>query len=164
MGNSSSSSSASGADGRLKVDERISLAIDPDTVWAVVAPFDAIAHWHPAAERSPADRGNEPGSVRQVALVGGDARLVETLISHSDAQRTYTYTLADNSPVPVSDYRSTLTVKPAGRGTEIVWQGDFRRRDTGPDPAPGADDAAAVEAVRGIYRSGLDGIAGKVGG
>ena len=79
-------------------------------------------------------------------------------------RRDYTYhitPLPSNKPtLPVSHYRSTISVKAAPDGKSLVtWQGSFERADTSAHPAAGMDDAAAVKAVKGVYQAGFDGLA-----
>eukprot|EP01036_Dinobryon_divergens_P009350 gene9350-12506_t len=98
---------------RQKVTEKISIDAPADAVWARIKNFDALKDWHPAVASSPADKGNEEGSVRQVTLKGGGS-LTETLESWNDAQKKYSYRLKDGSALPVTNYTSTITVTADG--------------------------------------------------
>ena len=56
-----------------------------------------------------------------------------------------------SSPLPVSDYASTIKVLPKGSGSLIVWTGNYRSK--------GASDADAKNTIDGIYKAGVDAIA-----
>ena len=105
-------------------------------------------------EASPADKGNSEGSVRSLKLKGGGA-LVETLESHNEAQKKYSYRAKDGGALPVTNYTSTITVSAAGSGAVVEWRGAFYRGHPNNDPPPDQNDDAAVAAVTGVYRSGL---------
>ncbi len=93
------------------------IAIDApaDKVWAIIANFDALKDWHPAVAESPASKGNEEGSVRELKLKGGGA-LTETLESHDAAKMKYSYRAKDGGALPVTNYTSTISVKAEGKG------------------------------------------------
>jgi hypothetical protein len=90
---------------------------------------------------------NQIGAVRQLGLrEGGTAR--EQLVAHDPKTRTFSYTIVQ-SGLPVTGYRSTLSVKPGPNGGSLVeWKGDF-------DAKAGTDAAVAEKIVKGIYDRGL---------
>jgi carbon monoxide dehydrogenase subunit G len=140
---------------RQKVIEKINVDAPAAAVWDKVKAFDALAQWHPAVAASPADKGNQVGSVRTIALKGG-GELVETLESYSDEQRRYTYRAKDGGALPVSNYTSTIQVSPDGDNKSVVeWRGAFYRAFPGNDPPADKNDEAAVKAVTGVYQAGL---------
>jgi carbon monoxide dehydrogenase subunit G len=140
---------------RQKVTESITINAAPQKVWDVVKDFDALAKWHPAVASSPATKGNEVGSVRTITLKDG-AKIVETLEDYSAEKMTYKYRAADGGALPVTNYSSTLSVKPADGGKTLVeWRGAFYRAYPNNNPPPGQDDEAAVKAITGVYTSGL---------
>lgn len=137
-----------------KVVETVTIDRSPDAVWKQVKDFGDM-RWHPAVEATTADRGNEPGSVRTVSLKGGGS-LMETLERYSDPDRSYSYQLSSEGPLPVSNYRSTLTIHPLDGGrSKVEWGGTFMRADRSSKPAADRDDQAAVQTVTGVYRAGL---------
>ena len=69
---------------RQKVTETIAIDAPADKVWAIVKDFSALKNWHPAVAESPADKGNEEGSVRQIKLKNGGA-LTESLEAYDAA-------------------------------------------------------------------------------
>ena len=115
---------------RQKVIEKITIDAPADKVWAQIKDFDALAKWHPAVAKSPADKGNSEGSVRKLELKGGGA-------------------------LPVTNYTSTITVTPDGGKSTVEWRGAFYRGFPNNDPPPDQNDEAAVKAVTGVYQSGL---------
>ena len=118
---------------------------DPASVWAAIGPFCAIADWHPAIATCATD-GKAPPT-RTLMTREGNARFVELQTARDDARRTYSYTFA-SSPVPVTHYRSTLSVKASGpNGSLVTWRGTY-------SPNAGQADAAA-STLSGIYESGL---------
>lgn len=143
---------------RQKVVEKVEIAKSPDEVWAVVKNFDAIAKWHPAIESSPADKGNEIGSVRILTLKSG-GKITEQLERYDDAGHSYFYRITDVDVkvLPVTNYSATLEVKPGadGKGSVVEWRGAFYRGYPNNDPPPELNDDAAVNAVTKVYQTGL---------
>lgn len=142
---------------RQKVVESIQVDVAPDVAWAQIKDFNGMPSWHPAIESSTATDGNNVGSVRTLVLKGG-AKVVEELEGYSDADHKLSYRMKDPGPVPVNNYTSTLSVKPVegGPGAIIEWRGAFYRAFMNNDPPPEQNDDAAVAAVTGIYKTGLD--------
>lgn len=135
---------------RHTVIEKISIGASPDAVWERMRNFNALSEWHPAVASGPADRGNNVGSVRRLSLHGG-GEIIETLLGHSDAERSYSYRAQDGGALPVGGYVSSLHVRPEGTGRSVVeWRGDFRAIT-----APGRDDAEVVKTISGVYQAGL---------
>lgn len=139
---------------RQKVTETITIDAPADKVWALVHNFDALKDWHPAVEASPADKGNNEGSVRQLKLKGGGA-LTETLESHDEAKMRYSYRAKDGGALPVTNYTSTISVKSDGGKAVVEWRGAFYRGYPNNNPPADQNDEAAVAAVTAVYKSGL---------
>ena len=149
--------SASQAHGptRQKSVERITINAPPSVVWAKLKNFDALKDWHPAVAESPADKGNSVGSVRRLKLKGG-GDLTETLESHDDAKMKYSYRAKDGGALPVSNYTSTISVSGEGNQSVVEWRGAFYRAYQNNDPPPEQNDDAAVKAITGVYKGGLE--------
>jgi len=139
---------------RQKVTEKISINASADAVWARIRNFDALKDWHPAVAESPADKGNNEGSVRQLKLKGGGA-LTETLEAYDDTKKRYSYRAKDGGALPVTNYTSTISVAAEGSGSVVEWRGAFYRGYPNNDPPPDQNDEAAVKAVTGVYQAGL---------
>ena len=141
---------------RLKANETVTLKASPDTVWTKIKDFGQLQGWHPAVESSAVTAGSEVGSVRTLKIKGG-GEVIEKLEAISDADRSMTYTARDGGALPVSKYKSTISVKPAdGGGSTIEWKGVFFRADGSEHPAAGKDDEAATTTIRSVYVDGLN--------
>ena len=139
---------------RQKVVEQISINAPADKVWATIRNFDALKDWHPAVAESPANKGNEEGSVRQLKLKSG-AALIETLEGYDASRMRYNYRAKDGGALPVTNYTSTLSVKADGAKAIVEWRGAFYRAYPNNDPPPDQNDEAAVAAVTSVYKAGL---------
>ena len=140
---------------RQKVTETVTIKAAPDVVWAKIKDYGAMQDWHPAIDKTVADKGSAVGSVRSLTLKGGGT-IVEELESYSDAERKFSYKMKDPGPVPVNNYSSTLSVKTGEGGSSVVeWRGAFYRKFMNNDPPPEQNDEAAVKAITGIYQLGL---------
>lgn len=139
---------------RQKVTEQVTLDAPPAAVWAKIKNFDALKDWHPAVASSPADKGNQEGSVRTLTLKGGGT-LIETLEAYDDAKMRYSYRAKDGGALPVTNYTSTISVRPDGGKSIVEWRGAFYRGYPNNDPPPDQNDEAAVRAITGVYQAGL---------
>jgi carbon monoxide dehydrogenase subunit G len=139
---------------RQKVVEQITIDAPAAVVWGRIKDFDALKDWHPAVAESPADKGNEEGSVRELKLKGGGA-LIETLESWNDSQMKYSYRAKNGGALPVTNYTSTIAVRADGGKSVVEWRGAFYRGYPNNDPPPDQNDEAAVAAVTGVYQAGL---------
>jgi uncharacterized protein YndB with AHSA1/START domain len=134
----------------LDVVKSLDVAAPPAKVWSTVGDFCGIGTWHPAIEKC-ALSTKDGKSLRTLSLKGGGT-IVEAQVSRDDKAMAYTYTILEG-PLPVSDYTSTLAVAPSGSGSTLTWTGSFK--------AKGAPDTVAVDAISGIYESGLKAIGEK---
>ena len=139
---------------RQKVVETVTIEAPAAAVWARIGNFAALKDWHPAVAESPADKGNDEGSVRQLKLKGGGA-LTETLESYDAAKMKYSYRAKDGGALPVTNYTSTLSVRADGNRAVVEWRGAFYRGYPNNDPPPDQNDEAAVAAITGVYQAGL---------
>jgi mxaD protein len=93
--------------------------------------------------------------VRVLTLKDGGT-IKEKLLSFDAAGRYFRYAIVDGV-LPVSGYESTFVVKPMGRDRSmVVWAGRFKRKNPAANPGDLENDKAAVTAVSGVYRAGLD--------
>jgi hypothetical protein len=144
---------------RQKVVETVTINAPVDAVWAKVKDFGGWQNWHPAIASTDITDGNNVGSQRTLHLKGG-GEIHEILEGYDADAKKYNYRMKNPTPVPVSNYTSTIQVKPAdGGGTLVEWRGAFYRGDPNNDPPPELNDDAAIKAVTGIYRAGLDNLA-----
>lgn len=128
----------------LELKRSADIAAPPAKVWQTIGDFCGIGSWHPAIETcTPSETGGM--KVRTLALKGGGT-IKEQQLTRDDKVMSYTYTILE-SPLPVSDYTSTLAVAPDGSGSKVTWSGTFN--------AKGAPASVATDAIQGIYESGL---------
>jgi uncharacterized protein YndB with AHSA1/START domain len=143
---------AAGTACAAEVTQTVTTTASPAKVWGMIGKFDSIATWLPNVASSPADKGDAVGSVRVITLKApGDPTVTEKLTAHHGHSYSYAITQVDPKVLPVTGYKSTISVAKAGAGSVVTWHGSFK-------PAGGADDAGAEKAVTGLYRSGLDNI------
>ena len=74
---------------------------------------------------------------------------------------TYSYKITNDpnnvKTIPVTNYSSTITVTPGpNNGSIVEWRGAFYRGNPLGNPEPEMNDEAAMKAVTGVYRGGLD--------
>jgi len=129
----------------LEVSQSVEVQAPPEQVWDLIGGFCSIAKWHPVVKQCTESQQNG-AAMRKLTTVDG-AVIVEKRVQYSDEGMSYTYVIVD-SPLPVSDYTSTIAVMGMGEGSMITWSGDFA--------AKGASDAKAVEVITGIYQAGLN--------
>ena len=121
---------------------RVTRALDvpADTLWKLVAAFGDTS-WMPAGAKVTV-LGSGPGKERRIAA-GPDKVIRERLEFADSASRTLVYTIPENVPFPVKDYRATMRVRAKGKGSELDWSVTF-------EPA-GASEADARKAIEGMY-------------
>ena len=124
------------------VEQQVRLAADPDAVWQVVGDTGAVASWVPALEASSMQE-----SVRHATFAGGGGEAREEIVAHDADSRSYTYRYLDG-PLALESYESTISVRPDGPGSTVVWSAQFS--------ADGEEtEAGLAEAIAGIYAAGL---------
>ncbi len=142
---------------RQKITETIEINAPAEKVWAKIGNFQDMS-WHPAVEKTEGQGGNEKGATRKLTLKGG-ATIEEALDKHDDGKMSYGYriTNVDVKVLPVTNYSSSLTVEPQEGGkSKVEWKGAFYRGYPNNDPPADLNDEAAIKAVTGVYRGGLD--------
>lgn len=127
-----------------KVEMKTELNVAADKVWELIGGFNALPDWHPAVEKSELQ---EEGSMRHLSLAGGGT-IIEKLVKTDDHEKVYSYSIID-SPLPVSNYTATISVKDDGEGNSTVeWSSEFE--------AKGAAENEAMDVIAGIYQAGFD--------
>ncbi len=125
------------------VTRSLRVAASQEEVWNQIGSFQGLVNWHPAVE-SCALELIDGVEHRRLGLVGG-GEILEKLLGSED--NAYGYSIV-TGPLPVSDYRSILTVAPAGDHAIVVWSSTF---------VPAGPDAEA--AIGGVYDAGLSALA-----
>ncbi len=151
---------------RQKVTETVELSVPPDVVWERIGNFQDMS-WHPVVYATAGEGGNAVDATRVLTLVEeGGPTIDEVLYKYDGDKRSYSYriTEVDVQVLPVTNYSSHLTVKEGADGGSLVeWRGAFYRGYPNNDPPPELNDEAAVKAVTGVYRAGLDALAAEFG-
>lgn len=127
------------------------LSVPASQVWDLVGGWNALADWHPSIEKSELESGDQ---VRRLHLAGG-GEIVETLTHHDDNARTYSYEI-NTSPLPVANYKATITVREEEDGAQVEWSSNFQ--------PSGASEGDAVATIQGIYQAGFDNLRKMLGG
>lgn len=151
--------------GPLAVTETVDIKATPDAVWAAVKDFDSLDKWHPGFSKDELVKGknNAPGTVRKLTVKDGPS-FTEELLKFSEKAHSYTYRIVE-SPLPITGYKSTLSVKAGKDGmTTVTWTGHFKRKNAADMPPEGETDEAATKLVTGVYQGGLAGLKKKVEG
>jgi hypothetical protein len=147
---------------RQKVTEEITVNAPSVMVWDLISDFCAIAEWHPAVVECEGQGGNTPGATRRLTIgEPGGPEIHEELQKFDNDKMTYKYkiTQTDDAVLPVTTYSAFLSVSDNGDGTSTVkWRGGFYRAYPNNNPPPQLNDEAALTAVTGVYKAGLEGI------
>ena len=149
----------------LKVVKSVDIAAPVDKVWDAVKNFDSLDKWHPGFSRDEIIKGNnnQPGAERKLTVKDGPS-FTEELLAFDEAKHTYRYKIIE-SPLPLRDYVSHITVAPgANGGSHVTWTGTFKRKSTADSPPAGEDDAAATKLITGVYEGGLANLKKMLGG
>ncbi|MDP6351985.1 MAG: SRPBCC family protein [Alphaproteobacteria bacterium] len=123
------------------------------TVWDMVKGFNDLPNWLPPIAKCEST-GDGVGSKRTLTL-GDGTKVVEELEEYDDGSRTFTYSIVD-SPLPLTGYRSSVTIRDSGDGAEMDWNAEF-------EPA-GAPEADVRQLVEGLYQAGFDNLKKMFGG
>lgn len=148
---------------RQKVVSKIEIDAPADKVWQAIGNFQDMG-WHPAIAKTVGNGGNTPGATRVLTLKSGGT-IDETLTGYDAAARTLSYEIVkvDVKVLPVSNYSSTISVAEISGKSVVEWRGAFYRGFLNNDPPPELSDEAAVNAIKGVYTSGLEALKAKLG-
>jgi carbon monoxide dehydrogenase subunit G len=149
---------------RKKVTETIEINAPPEKVWAAIGNFQDMS-WHPAVVKQEGQNGNAIDATRRLTLPN-DGTIDEVLVKYDAAKMSYSYriTAVDVKVLPVTNYSSTITVLPGpdGKTSTVEWRGAFYRGYPNNDPPAELNDDAAIAAVTGVYKGGLEALKKKV--
>lgn len=141
----------------LRVSKSVIVHAAPAAVWERIRNFDAFNHWHPGVAKVEivAGAANVVGTERRITLASGGT-VTEKLVGFDAKHHRFRLTMLGGT-FPVSGYTSVVSIKAAGKNrSKVTWSGRFKRKDIGPNPAAGANDAAATAAIGAFYLGGLD--------
>jgi mxaD protein len=142
----------------LRVVETVEIKAPAAKVWATIKDFDSLNTWHPAFAKDEIIKGtnNKVGAVRQLTVKDGPT-FTEKLLAFSPKSHSFKYKIIDPSPLPMSGYSSTVSVKAGAAGVTVVtWSGSFKRKNVSDNPPDAENDAGVTKFVTGVYRGGLD--------
>ncbi len=144
---------------RQKHTETVEINAPAAKVWERIGNFQDMS-WHPAVKKSEGTGGNDVDATRRLILDDEGKAVIDEVLYKYDAEKmTYSYriTNVDVKVLPVTNYSSHLTVKAIDDTKSLVeWRGAFYRGYPNNDPPPELNEEAAIKAVGGVYRAGLD--------
>ena len=111
-----------------------------DEVWKVVREFTK-GDWMGVEMTS---EGEGEGATRTIAM--GPSSLTEKCERLDDEAMVMGYTITEGAGMPFEDYHSTMTVRPSGDSSELVWAANYE---------PVGDPAAAEATLGAIYGGGF---------
>jgi hypothetical protein len=147
------SRSAAAASAALSIVETVQLTTAAGDIWDAISDFASWPTWNPAFASTTMVRGTgrTAGSVRVLVAKDG-ARFTEELVAFDAAARSYSYRIIE-SPAPLIGYVSTIRVEDAARGCRVTWSSTFHVK-------AGSPEQEVKQMIAGIYRLGLDHLAG----
>lgn len=123
--------------------------VSADALFAILGDFTNLS-WVPTVPKVEFV-GEGPGMVRNMYLSEDLPPIVERLDALDPENRSVTYSIPENNPLPVSDYQATMTVVDTGPDTcRLEWRCNFQ-----PD---GITDDEADLAIQAFYGSLLPSI------
>jgi mxaD protein len=149
----------------LKVVKTVNIQAPVDKVWDTIKDFDSLNKWHPGFARDEIVKGdnNKPGAVRKLTVKDGPS-FTEELLAFDPATHSYRYRIIE-SPLPLRDYVSHISVKSDGKGgSKVTWSGTFKRKSASATPPEAENDAAAVKLITGVYEGGFANLKKMLGG
>ena len=136
------------AGGKLSVTKVAEVNTDAATLWTLVGNFGGLHTWHPAATATELTGDGTKAGDKRVLTLGDGGKINETLEGLDNAKMAQSYTITE-SPLPVENYHSTITVTAAGDNKSMFsWTSTF-------DPKGETPDADAVNAISGVYDGGI---------
>lgn len=140
----------------LKVVKSVDIAAPVDKVWDAVKNFDSLDKWHPGFAKDELVKGenNKAGAVRKLTVKDGPS-FTEELLAFDEATHSYRYRIIE-SPLPLRNYVSHISVKPGSKGgSHVTWVGTFKRKSTSETPPEAENDDAAIKLITSVYEGGL---------
>ena len=134
---------------RVKVTERV--AYPADKVWDYIGAFNGLPKTMRGLVTS--SEFSRVSNVRRLKISGVRKQLSERLIRHDNVARVQTYEIVEetNTPVPMTNYTSTIKVKPiSSRSCIVEWSSSFK-------PKRGVTKAECIDFVTGVYKTGIEG-------
>jgi len=128
-------------------------------LWDVVKDFDGLENWCPVFSGDELQSGsnNTIGAIRTLTIKDGPS-FNEELLAWDRMTRSYTYRVLDPAPLPVKNYKSTLTVIQLSPGlTNVTWSSAYENNSNGD-----MTDDQVIEFINGVYATCLGTAKGQV--
>ena len=135
----------------IDLSESVDVAASPTDAWAAIGDWCSIKDWHPVIAECEAYE--EEGKTMRKLVTGDGGELIEEQQAMDADGMSFSYAIIE-SPLPIADYASTMTVTENGDGATITWSSSYS--------AAGVSDEEALELMAGIYRAGLDELKGQL--
>lgn len=127
---------------------RKTIEVRASEVWNAIRSIGGLDRWFPAIAKCTV-QGQGVGARRVCELANG-VTLFEKVEEIDDAGRVFKYSITE-SPLPISNYLGTVTVRDTGGGkTEVTWSATF-------DAAEGQRDEM-VAMLNGAFADGITGL------
>lgn len=139
-----STSLASALETKVQIDVKAA----PAAVWAAIGDFCDLPDWHPIVAKCEIKKDGD--KTTRILWIGEDKDpSFEELLTSSDGSH-YKYTATKIGALPIKNYKSHLSIKPNGSGTQVHWHTTY--------DANGKPDAEVQKIMDGVYMDGLKGI------
>ena len=138
------------AQGTLNSYQTVDIKASADKVWGIIKGFETLHSWHPAFSSAKIIGGQDgvPGAMRTLTLKDGPS-FDEELLAFDNGARKLRYKIVGDSPLPITDYESTMEVLASGsNASTVIWRSSYK--------AKGVKDDEAMKVIDGAYRAGLD--------
>lgn len=135
----------------IDLSETVDIAKPAADVWSAIADFCSIKDWHPVIAEC--EQFEDGGKTMRTLTTGDGGELLEELNEMDEGGMSFSYAIIE-SPLPIANYASTMTVAESVDGAEVTWSSSFE--------ANGVSDQEALELMTGIYRAGLDQLKGQL--
>lgn len=141
--------------GPLSVTETIEINAPVAKVWAAIKDYDKLPSWHPGFAKDEIVKGknNTPGAVRSLTIKDGPT-FTEELLEFNEKDHSYKYRIIE-SPLPLQDYVSSISLAEKDGKTVVTWVGNFKRKNPAENPPEAESDTGAVNLIKGVYQGGL---------
>jgi hypothetical protein len=149
---------------RQKVVETVEINAPAAKVWEVVSNFQDMG-WHPLFVKTEGTGGNDVGATRVLTTKDG-GKINEKLVKFDKDKMSLQYeiTEVDVKVVPVTGYEAWMTVKGEGDKSTVEWKSKFYRGFVNNDPPPELNDDAALAAITGVFKTGMEALKKKIEG
>ncbi len=135
---------------KAQANVRHDFGVSADKLFSVIGDFTNLT-WIPAVPKVDFE-GEGPGMVRRMYIDVNLPPTVEVLEALDPAERTISYGIPENNPLPVAEYHATMRVVETGTDTcQLDWTCNFETAALSP-----ADSVAAIEGFYGMIIPGIE--------